>query len=99
MVTHVAMFRPEPGPDVPTVLVVRKQVYASRYMNGELMLTMLFAGTGGSPSYLLVVNRSQLDELEGMFSGMKRSVIEGRIKEEAAVALAALRDALERGGP
>ena len=97
MVTHLSIFRPAPGPRVPTVLVAGKQVYASRYMNGELTLTMLFAGTGGSPSYLVHVHRSQLDELEGTFSGLKRSVIEGRIKEKAAQTLGALRDSLERG--
>ena len=97
MVTHLSIFRPPPGPRVPTVLVAGKQVYASRYMNGELTLTMLFAGTGGSPAYLVHVHRSQLDELEGTFSGLKRSVIEGRIKEAAARTLGALRDSLERG--
>ena len=97
MVTHLSIFRPAPGPRVPTVLVAGKQVYASRYMNGELTLTMLFAGTGGSPSYLVHVHRSQLDELDGTFSGLKRSVIEGRIKEKAAQTLGALRDSLERG--
>ena len=97
MVTHVAIFRPAAAASgVPDVLIARKQVYASRYMNGDLMLTMLFGG-GGSPAYLLVVNRSQLDELTGMFSGMKRAAIEGRVKDEAARALAALRDDLERG--
>ena len=97
MVTHLSIFRPAPGPRVPTVLVAGKQVYASRYMNGELTLTMLFAGTGGSPGYLVHVHRSQLDELEGTFSGLKRAAIEGRIKEAAARALGALRDSLERG--
>ena len=77
MVTHLSIFRPQPGPRVPTVLVAGKQVYASRYMNGELTLTMLFAGTGGSPGYLVHVHRSQLDELEGTFSGLKRSAHRG----------------------
>jgi hypothetical protein len=96
MVTHVALFRQAAAAGVPAVVVARKQVYGSRYMNGDLMLTMLFAGTGGSPSYLVVIHRSQLDELTGMLSGMKRAAIEGRIKDEAARALAALRDDLER---
>jgi hypothetical protein len=96
MATHVAVFRAAAADGVPTVLVARKQVYASRYMNGDLMLTMLFTGAGESANYLVVVNRSQLDELTGMFSGMKRAAIEGRVKDEAAKALAALRDDLER---
>jgi hypothetical protein len=96
MVNHLSVFRPKSGPNVPTVLVAGKQVYASRYMNGQLALTMLFAGAAGSPSYLVHVNRSELDELAGTFSGLKRAVIEGRIKQEASAALAALRDKLER---
>jgi len=97
MVTHRSIFRLMPGPQVPTVLMTSKQVYASRYMNGELALTMLFAGAAGSPSYLVHVNRSELDELEGALSGLKRAVIERRIKEEAASRLAVMRDGFERG--
>ena len=96
MVSHVSIVRPSPGPGLPAVLVSGKQVYASRYMNGELTLTMLFGGSAGSPSYLVHVNRSELDELGGSFSGIKRSLIVSRIKDEAVDALAALRDGLER---
>jgi hypothetical protein len=95
-VTHLTTFRPEPGPRVPTVLVSAKQVYASRYMNGELTLWMLFAPGDASSSYLVYVTRSQLDELGGSFSSVKRTAIESRIKDEVTGALAVLRDRLER---
>ena len=97
MVSHLSIFRPEPGPRVPAVLLASKQVYASRYMNGELSLTMLFAGAAGASTYLVHVHRSQLDELKGTLSGLKRTLIERRVKEEAAGTLAALRNRLERG--
>ena len=97
LATHLAIFRPEPGPRRPDVLVAAKQIYASRYMNGELTLTMLFGASGGAPAHLVVVNRSHLDELGGLFTGLKRSVIEDRVREEAADALTAFRDRLERG--
>ena len=97
MVTHVSIVRPAPAAGVPTVLVTGTQVYASRYMNGELTLTMLFGGEAGSPAYLVHVNRSELDELAGSFSSIKRSLIVGRIKDEAIDGLAALRNGLERG--
>ncbi len=97
-VTHVSAFRPDAAPHLPAVLLTGKQVYASRYMNGELTLTMLFSGTGGR-RYLVHVDRSELDELTGLFSGLKRSTMEGRIKDEAAVAMGAMRDRLERPGP
>jgi hypothetical protein len=76
--------------------VVGKQVFASRYMNGSLTLSMLFTGADGAPGYLVHVERSDLDELGGSFSGFKRAVMETRIAEEAAAAMAALRDRLER---
>ena len=96
MVTHRAIFRLQPAPSVPGVLVVSKQIYASRYMNGEVSLTMAFSSSSGSPGYLVVMSRSDLDELGGVFSGLKRSMFEGRIKEEAANALTALRNRMER---
>jgi len=94
-VSQISGFRPGHDPGSPAVLVAGKQVYASRYMNGELALTMLFASKNGA-NYLVHVDRSELDELTGIFSGLKRSLMEGRIKDEATRALAALRDRLER---
>ena len=78
------------------VLVAAKQVYAWRYMNGELALWMLFAGGHASPAYLVYVTRSQLDELGGAGTSVKRTVFETGVKREAADALAKLRDRLER---
>ena len=95
-VIHIAAFRPRPGPAVPVVLVAAKQVYASRYMNGELALWMLFARGDASPTYLVYVTRSQLDELGGAGTSVKRTVIETRVKREAADAMTKLRDRLER---
>jgi len=81
---HLTTFRPKPGPRIPTVLTVAQTVYASRYMNGELTLWMLFAPGNASPAHLVYVTRSELDTLGGSFSGLKRSAIEGRMKEAAA---------------
>jgi hypothetical protein len=98
LVAHLTTFRPDPGPGVPTVLLAAKQVYASRYMNGELALWMLFAGDDDrSPNYLVYVHRSHLDELGGTMTAVKRSVIESRIKQETGGALTSLRDQLEGG--
>ena len=97
MVTHVSIFRPDPGPGVPTVLVAGKQVFASRYMHGDLALTMLFGGADGSPGYLVHVVRSALDTLGGSLGGLKRTVIERRVRQEAADAVAMIRESLERG--
>ncbi len=99
IVTHLAVFQPDPTPLVPAVMLAGKHVYTSRYMNGDLTLTMLFAREAGTPSYLVHVNRAHLDELNGSFSGLKRAALEGAIKTEAAEALAELRDRLERDAP
>ena len=96
MLTHRAIFRLQSTGSVPAVLIVGKQVYASRYMNGELSLTMAFPGSAGSSGYLVVMSRSDLDELGGALSGLKRAMFERRIKAEAAETLTALRDRLER---
>ena len=98
MLTHRTVFKLKATPTVPGVLVATKQVYASRYMNGELSLTMLFAGAPGASGYLVVTSRSDLDELAGgMFTGLKRSMFESRIEDEAVKALTRLRDRIERG--
>lgn len=86
VINHLTTFRPEPGPRVPTVLTVSQTIYASRYLNGELTLWMLFA-PGTASSYVVYVTRSELDALGGTFSGLKRTAIEGRMKEAAAQAL------------
>ena len=96
LLTHISIERPTEGPVVPAVLVTGKQVYASRYMNGELSLTLLFDNGTAPNSYLVHVDRSDLDAFAGSFSGLKRVLIERAVKREAVVALGALRDRLER---
>ena len=96
MVSHVSIFRPTAASGTPAVVVAGKQVYASRYMNGELTLTMLFAAGGGTHAYLVHVSRAELDELSGALGGLKRTLILGRIKDEATEGLARWRDRLER---
>jgi hypothetical protein len=64
-------------------------------VNGELTLTMLFADAGAARHYLVHVYRADLDELGGTLSGLKRALIERRIRDEATDALAAIRDKLE----
>jgi hypothetical protein len=93
MLTDYRVLWPGPAADLPSVLIAAKQIYASRYMNGSLALTMLFSGSDGR-QYLVHVDRSDLDELGGAFSGLKRSVMESRIKDEAVAALTRLRNRL-----
>ena len=82
-INHLTTFRPEPSAHVPAVLTVSQTVYASRYLNGELTLWMLFA-PGAAVSYVVYVTRLELDTLGDTFGGLKRSVIESRMKDAAA---------------
>ena len=59
VISHLTTFRPEPGPRVPIVLTVAQTVYASRYLNGELTLWMLFAPGNASSSCSLSTSRGQ----------------------------------------
>jgi len=52
-------------------------------------------GTDGSPSYLVHVERSDLDALGGRLTRLKRAAIERGVNAGAVKGLAALRDRLE----
>jgi hypothetical protein len=63
-------------------------------------VTATVRGDAASPYYLVYLNRSLTDVLDGgMFGGLKRWVVERRLKGEAATVLQALQRRLERGGP
>jgi hypothetical protein len=94
LVAHFTTFRPERGAGVPTVVLAAKQIYASRYMNGELALWMLFVGDA-PPNYLVYLHRSHLDALGGTLTSVKRTVLERGITQEVADTMASLRDQLQ----
>jgi len=63
----------------PQVLVASKQIYANHYFDSSLALSgyISLPGTGAArDSYLLYTNRSRADALSGLFSGLKRSLVE-----------------------
>ena len=77
-VTHVTMHRRPSGP----VLIASKQIYGSHYFDASLALTALIEGedASGRPGfYLLYLNRSRADALRGGFSGLKRSLVGGKV--------------------
>lgn len=82
-ITHVAIYRKTQGGKT-YVLIASKQIYASHYFEASLGLTGLvdqIEGTSKPISYLMYLNRSRTDTLKGMFSGIKRSLIGGRVLE------------------
>jgi hypothetical protein len=98
-VTDVRIVRGRAGGDLPDALVAGKQIFATHYVNASLGLTALVAGAPGQPNYLAYLNRSEVDVLGGFFGGIIRSVMQRRMKGEAADTLRALRERLEGGLP
>ena len=83
------------------VLIASKQLYASHYFEGSLGLTAFVEGNQGpatSGSYLMYLNRSRADALQGWFLGIKRSLIGGRIREGLAKNLKLVKKRIESYG-
>jgi hypothetical protein len=95
--THVAIARGH-APGEPLALVAGKQIFATHYINASLSLTAL-VGSPGGPTYLVYINRTDVDVISGFFGGMTRLLIEGRIKSEAFTAIAELKRRMETGPP
>lgn len=95
-ITHVTMTRPEHGPDA---IVASRQVYATHYMSGSLAITAIVGGRTGPARYLVYLNRSRVDVLDGFFGGLVRRIVERRLRDEAGQVVDALRRRLEAGEP
>lgn len=91
LITHVAIHRPAAG----AAVVVGKQIFSSRYLNGALSMTAVTTDESGR-RYLVYLNRSTVDLLGGVFGGVKRAVLESRLSGEVPEIVARLRDRLER---
>ena len=96
-VTHVDIVRPR-GPSALRVALVSREILATHYRNASLGLTAVSEDASGQ-RYLVYVNRSQLDVLGGLFGGWKRSIVEGRLKNESAGVFDEVRRRLESGPP
>jgi hypothetical protein len=97
-VTHVNIIRGDEA-GLPDVLVAGKEIFSSQYINASLGVTALMRGESEGPNYLVYVNRSQVDVLDGIFAGIIRWVMQRRLKAEAANVLQGLRRRLESGEP
>ena len=92
--THVTIYTRRHGADV---IIASKGIYASNYFESSLGLTALVRNDGPRPprSYLIYVNRSRTDALRGMFAGMKRSLIGGRLRDGAKKSMERIKTKLE----
>jgi hypothetical protein len=96
-ITHVDIVRPR-GPSEVRVALVSREILATHYRNASLGLTAVTEDDSGQ-HYLVYVNRSQLDVLGGLFGGLKRAIVEGKLKNESAGVLNEVRRRLESGPP
>jgi hypothetical protein len=95
-VTHVSIVRGR-QPGSPDALVTGKMIFTTHYIDASLGVTALVRGE--RTNYLAYVNRSEVDVLHGMFSGVVRWLVQRRLETEAGSVLQGLRQRLESGDP
>ena len=70
------------------ILIASKQIYANHYFDSSLALTAFLKIPGAIPgSYLFYENRSRADGLGGVFSNLKRGMIERKALESVKAIL------------
>jgi hypothetical protein len=89
-VTHLGILRHSRG-----AIVVGKQIFASRYMNGALSLIAITTDDAGV-HHLIYLNRVTVDLLDGLFGAVARGMLESRLSGEVPEIILKLRDRLER---
>jgi hypothetical protein len=97
-VTHVDILEPQ-VPDAPAVIVLAKEILATHYRTASLGVTAVVEDPVRAERYLVYVNRSQVDLLGGLFGGLKRKLIEGRLAGDSAAVIRLARSRLETGTP
>jgi hypothetical protein len=98
-VTHVGIVHPDPDHNLPAALIVARQILATHYAEGALGLTMVMRDAAKGTSYLVYLNRSQVDLLRSSFAGLFRGALERRLDRDAPEAVRGLRARLESGAP
>ncbi len=77
-INHIMIYKTERETG-PQIVIASKQIYANHYFDSSLGLTAFVNIPGAnSGSFLLYENRSRADGLEGMFSKIKRGIVEDR---------------------
>jgi len=96
-VTQVTILRSNGEGPLPEVLVISRDIFATRYTGGSLVLTSLIRDPGAPANrrYLVYVNRTWADGLRGLW----RPFVEYRVKSQAKKVFATVRDRLEQTGP
>jgi hypothetical protein len=95
LLTHVAIQRDSPD----AAVVMAKQIFASRYMNGGFAITAVTTNPHTGAHYLTYFNRSAPDLLGGFLGPIKRNVLESRLSDELPEIILRLRARLEGTSP
>jgi hypothetical protein len=77
------------------VVAASRQIFATHYINGSLAVTIL-ARTPAGDRFMLYINRSSVDGLDGFLSGLKRLFIRGRVRRAGLAAFEHLKRRIER---
>jgi hypothetical protein len=87
----------DPPTQVDRTIVAQKLLYASHYLDGSLAVaTLLDTRDGGRPAtYLVYVNRSRGDMLQGGFGGLKRNAAKVQARKAAEDTLGSIKHVLE----
>jgi hypothetical protein len=96
-VTHLAISRTASGPT--DYAIASKQLYASRYFDASLGLTLLLrdpSATSSPATYLVYLNRSRVDLFDGMFGGLARRMVSTRVRSIVTQQLERLQQSMER---
>lgn len=98
-VTHVTILCGSGDNGAPEVVVASRDVFASRYTSGSLVLTFLFhspraSGDQASRRYLVYINRTWVDAVRPLW----RPFVEHRIKSQAHNVFSDARERIERYG-
>lgn len=96
--THVVFVAPNTTASDET-LIVGIQIFATHYLDASLGVTAIVPDAASSKSYLVYVNRSDVDILGGFWGGVARSLIEARLRRDGPAILEAVRDRLTKTDP
>lgn len=79
-INHITIFKSEQEVG-PQILILSKQIYADHYFDASIALTGFARHPAGQGSYLFYENHSLADGLQGLFSNMKRKLIQHQAQD------------------
>jgi hypothetical protein len=81
-VSHTAAYT-QPNGDHEQLFVSSKQIYSSRYLDSSLTFTLLLRVTTntGADTYLVFIDRSRSDALDGPLGGLARKLVQNEVTE------------------